>query len=114
MHLDTDPAKAEDLNVIIHRELKAIADNGVQLKISNKIKEFMMKQSTERVKENGYWLGILSTKYYYGEDNHSNYDETLKSITANDIQNFARNYYHKAMMLFNNDDARKVKVSLLM
>lgn len=87
---DTDPAKAEDLNVIIHRELKAIADNGVRSEDFNKVKEFMMKQSTERVKENGYWLGILSTKYYYGEDNHSNYDEILKSITAKDIQNFAK------------------------
>lgn len=87
---DTDPSKAEVLNEIIHRELKGIADNGPRAEDFNKVKEYMLKQITEAVKENGYWLNVLSTKYYYGEDMYSDYNDILKSITVKDIQNFAK------------------------
>ena len=87
---DTDPSKAEVLNEIIHRELKGIADNGPRAEDFNKVKEYMLKKITEAVKENGYWLNVLSTKYYYGEDMYSDYNDILKSITVKDIQNFAK------------------------
>lgn len=87
---ETDPAKMEDLNTIIFRELKSIADNGPRAEDFSKVKEYMLKQQTENLKENGYWLGILSNKYVYGEDDYSNYSEVLKSITAKDIQDFTK------------------------
>ena len=88
---DTDPAKMSDLNVIIFRELKSIADNGPRAEDFSKVKEYMLKQQTESLKENGYWLSILNHKYVYGEDDYSKYSETLNSITAKDIQDFTSN-----------------------
>ncbi len=89
---DTDPAKADDLNVIIHRELRAIADNGPRVEDFNKVKEYMLKQNTENLRENNYWLRILSTKYFYGEDTYSDYLSIVQSVTAKDIQTFAKDF----------------------
>ena len=86
---DTDPAKMEHLNTIVHKELHDIAANGPREADFNKVKEFMNKKYSENVKENSYWTGILSTYYFYNEDNHSEYLDTLNAITANDIKIFA-------------------------
>ncbi len=92
INYDTDPARMEALNAIIHRELKAIADNGPRSEDFSKVKEYMLKQHDENLKENRYWLNTLDTKYFYGEDNHSDYLSTLNAITPNDIKNFAQKF----------------------
>lgn len=89
---DTDPAKMEALNEIIFRELQSIADNGPRTEDFSKVKEYMLKQQTESLKENSYWLNIISHKYVYGEDDYSNYSSTLSSITAKDIQEFTQGF----------------------
>ncbi len=87
---DTDPdtERMEHLNGIILNELKEIATNGPRESDFTKVKEYLNKSYDENLKENSYWLGILSTKYFYGEDNHSNYLETVNAITPQDIQAF--------------------------
>ncbi len=89
---DTDPAKMEKLNAIIKNELKGIAANGPRSVDFSKVKEYMLKEYNENLKENGYWLGVLNTRYFYDEDNHSDYLNTLNSITAKDIQAFAKKF----------------------
>lgn len=89
---DTDPEKAEKLNDIIHRELKIIAENGPRSEDFKKVKEYMLKQYTENLKENGYWMGILSNKYFYGEDNFTDYLNILNTLSENDIQQFAKEF----------------------
>ena len=89
---DTDPAKMEALNEIIFRELQSIADNGPRTEDFSKVKEYMLKQQTESLKENSYWLNIISQKYVYDEDNYSNYASILNSITAKDIQEFTQGF----------------------
>ena len=79
----------EHLNTIVHKELRDIAANGPREADFMKVKEFMNKKYSESIKENSYWLGTLNTYYFYDEDNHSNYLETLNAITANDIKKFA-------------------------
>ena len=86
---DTDPAKMEHLNTIIHKELKDIAVNGPREADFNKVKEFMNKKYSENIKLNGYWLGTLNTFYFYNEDNHSDYLSTLNAITMDDVKEFA-------------------------
>ncbi|MEA4948457.1 MAG: insulinase family protein, partial [Petrimonas sp.] len=87
---DTDPAKMEALNAIIHSELKSIADNGPRAEDFSKVKEYMLKQYNENLKENSYWMNVLDTKYFYGEDSHSNYLTILNSITTNDVKSFVK------------------------
>ncbi|HTN68728.1 MAG TPA: insulinase family protein [Dysgonamonadaceae bacterium] len=86
---DTDPAKMEHLNTIVHKELRDIAANGPREADFKKVKEFMNKKHNEDLKENSYWIGILNTYYFYGEDNHTDYLETLNSVTMDDVKKFA-------------------------
>lgn len=86
---DTDPEKMEYLNQIILDILDDIALNGPRETDFTKVKEYMNKSYKENLKENSYWTNILDTKYFYGEDNHTNYIETVNAVTRKDIQEFA-------------------------
>lgn len=87
---DTDPAKMEKLNQIIFRELESMAQNGPREADFTKVKEYMNKKYNENLKENSYWMNVLDTKYFYGEDNHTEYLKTVNSVTSKDIQEFAK------------------------
>jgi len=86
---DTDPEKMEYLNQIILDILDDIALNGPRETDFTKVKEYMNKSYKENLKENSYWTNILDTKYFYGEDNHTSYIETVNAVTSKDIQEFA-------------------------
>lgn len=87
---DTDPAKMEHLNAIVHKELRDIAENGPREADFKKVKEFMNKKHSESIKQNGYWLGTLDTYYFYDENNHSDYLATLNAITMDDVKEFVK------------------------
>lgn len=88
---DTDPEleRMTHLNQIVINELNNIATEGPRAGDFSKVKEHMNKSYTENLKENRYWLNVLDTKYFYGEDNHSQYIDIVNNITSNDIQDFA-------------------------
>jgi zinc protease len=85
---DTDPEKMEPLNQIILDVLEDIAQNGPRETDFSKVKEYMNKSYTENLKENSYWMNVLDTKYFYGEDMHTNYIETVNAITPAEIRDF--------------------------
>lgn len=87
---DTDPERMEHLNGIVLNLLKEFGTNGPLEGDFSKVKEYMNKSYTENLRENGYWLGVLRNKYFYQEENHSKYVDTLNSITAKDLQAFAK------------------------
>lgn len=88
MYFDTDPAKQEKLNGIVHAELERIAREGPREADFNKTKENMVKKHAERLQENGYWLNVIDDYYYYGTDAKTEYDATLQSMTPAKIQAF--------------------------
>lgn len=88
MYFDTDPAKQEKLNGIVHAELERIAKEGPREADFNKTKENMIKKHAERLQENGYWLNVIDDYYYYGTDAKTEYDAILQSMTPAKIQAF--------------------------
>lgn len=86
---DTAPAKRDKLMKIIFAEIENISKTGPSEVNLNKVKEYMLKKHSEDLKENGYWLGVIDEYLFTGTDQMSNYEETVKSITANDIRKFA-------------------------
>lgn len=88
---DTDPEKMAHLNEIIHTVLKDIATNGPREADFSKVKEYLNKSYTENLKENSYWLNVLNTRYFYGEDTYTNYIETVNAVTPAEIRDFAAN-----------------------
>ena len=87
---DTDPEKMEHLNQLVLKLLKELAEDGPREGDFTKVKEYMNKSYNENLKENGYWLNILDNKYFYGEDNHTGYIETVNAITKDDLRSFAK------------------------
>lgn len=87
---DTDPEKMEHLNKIVLDVLRETAASGPRETDFTKVKEYLNKSYNENLKENRYWLNILDTKYFYGEDRHSQYLETVNAITPNDIRDFVK------------------------
>lgn len=88
---DTDPEKMAHLNEIIYNVLKEIAANGPRETDFTKVKEYMNKSYNESLKENGYWLNVLDTRYFYGEDTYTKYIETVNAVTPEEIKEFAAN-----------------------
>ncbi|MFV0417726.1 MAG: M16 family metallopeptidase [Dysgonomonas sp.] len=86
MSFDTDPERVSAITPIIEREVKNIAEKGPEDADFQKVKEYMVKKFQEDEKTNGYWLNILSTNHFYGEDNHSNYLSIVNALTKDDIK----------------------------
>lgn len=85
---DTDPEKKDHLNQIILKELDLIAANGPRESDFKRVKEYMNKSYNENLKENRYWVNVLDKLYFYGEDTHTNYIETVNNMTPKDVQRF--------------------------
>ncbi|RNC64281.1 pitrilysin family protein [Proteiniphilum sp. X52] len=90
IRFDTDPERMEHLNQMVLDLLKEFAAEGPRDSDFSKVKEYMNKSYHEKLKENSYWLNILDNKYFYGEDNHTQYIETVNAITKDDLRGFAK------------------------
>ncbi len=88
---DTDPAKWQQMNDIIQKELKQIAKSGPKNEDFTKTKENMLKRHTETIQENSYWLNILDTYYFYNIDLCTDYEKVVRKITPAKIKAFAQN-----------------------
>ena len=86
----TDSSKVENLNKIALQEIKRIAEEGPKLTDFDKVLEFIKKNHADRIKTNNYWLSIINTYNFYGEDNYTLYLNLLNSMTPNDIKNIAK------------------------
>ncbi len=87
----TEPSKAEYLNGLIHKELEDIVKKGVNSEYFSKAVKSIIKRHNEKLKENGYWLSKLATFYAedtYGEDYVTGYEELVKSIKMEEVQQF--------------------------
>ncbi|WP_106831975.1 M16 family metallopeptidase [Parabacteroides pacaensis] len=98
-YFDTDPAKREKLNNIVHTELKRIADEGPRQADFNKTKENMLKKHTEQLQENGYWLSVLDNYYTDNFDFLTQYNDILNAMTPEKIKAFADNLIKQGNMV---------------
>ncbi|MDR1563286.1 MAG: insulinase family protein [Dysgonamonadaceae bacterium] len=87
---ETDPAKVEYLNKIIHDEIKTIADNGPSQVNFDKVKEHLLKAQAENEQKNRYWLNIIKTYYSRGYDDYTEYLKTINKISPNDVRKKAK------------------------
>jgi len=86
----TDPAKVDDLNKIIVGELENVAKNGPKAEHLQKVKDYMLKNRADRLKENGFWIGALQEYTFEGVDCTKDYEKLVNGLTAKDIQQFAK------------------------
>lgn len=86
MQFDTDPEKQERLMEIIHQEVQEIVDNGPLADDLQKVKENLLKQYSQDVEQNGWWMGTLSTYYRDGINRYKEFENAVKALSAESIQ----------------------------
>lgn len=60
-----------------------------------KAKEILLKQADVSAKQNGYWMGVISSYLTYGIDTHTHYKDEVKAVTAKSIADFLKNVVMK-------------------
>jgi zinc protease len=87
MQFDTDPLKQERLMQIIHEEVQTIIKDGPREEDLQKAKESMLKDFSEELEKNDWWIDALEEYYRYGINLPADYAEAVKSVTAETVQN---------------------------
>lgn len=84
------PEKVDSVLYLMDLGLKEVAKDGVRADELDEIKKFELKEYTERQRDNNYWEGLITSFNMWGKDGQKGYEETLKSITSDDIKDFLR------------------------
>lgn len=91
MQFDTDPDKQARLMEIIHEEVAAIVENGPLASDLSKEKESMLKDFQEDVEKNAWWDNTVLYNYYvYGVNYLTDYEDAVRAITAESVQETLR------------------------
>lgn len=93
---DTDVALQEKLLARAYIEIEKVKKDGVDPKDFAKVIEFMTKNRAEKLRDNSYWMGVISSKIIQNKDFHSTYDDVLKSVTPEKLQKFIIETLNKA------------------
>ena len=81
------PEKADTALMIMRDEVAAIAKTCDPDKLQ-KVKEYMLKNHGDQLKQNGYWLGRINIWREWGLDFHTDYEKVVSAQTPESIAAF--------------------------
>ncbi len=93
INYETAPEKENKLTPIIYNEIEQVIKNGPAPEKLAKVKEYMLKQHINNLRENTYWMGKINDSYFYNMDTHSDYEKIIQSVTTKEIQKFAKHFF---------------------
>ena len=85
----TQPEKKDLAISLVKSGLEDVAKNGPQQADLDKVKEYLAKVAEANRKYNQYWEYVIRQEWFTGVNLDNGYDEALKSITADDVRQFA-------------------------
>ncbi|WCM41804.1 insulinase family protein [Flavobacterium sp. CBA20B-1] len=93
----TNPKDADKLIELTLKEVEKIQQNGPDAKDLDKFKEGEMTDYTKSLKENKYWLGVLTNAFSEQENPEKalDFEKNLKALTVKDVQEVAKKYLTK-------------------
>lgn len=85
------PEKVDTLLYAVNQEVTALIKSGPSEEILNKVKKQWLEKYRENIKNNDFWNANLQQMYFPGKsvDFFLNYEEHVKSLSANDIREAA-------------------------
>ncbi|MDR2292162.1 MAG: insulinase family protein [Prevotellaceae bacterium] len=88
---DSEKEKVEKLGLLddVTNEFKKIAENGPIADDLNKVKEFLVKQRKDQLKQNNTWLSYLTSLHLLNIDATSDYDKFIDELNAEKIKKLA-------------------------
>ncbi len=93
------PCGPENVDTLTHALfdiIKTAQDKGIEQKDLDKVKETLEKHHEESLKENDYWLDVLTNSWIEKNDPQwmLNYNQKVDAITTQDLQNAAKKYFN--------------------
>lgn len=100
VYFDTDPNKLDTMISIVYDELEKLQKNGPDEKSINNIIENKLKEHSEKVKENRYWLSMMINEDY-NENDYINFDyeKFWSNLTPKKVQKAAKKYLDSKVAL---------------
>jgi len=83
---DTDTAKLKQIKAIVNACVEHIANNGIPQEVLDMLINYTLKEVETARKTDEYWASVLPAYYMYGEDNDSDFNSVLRSISSDDIK----------------------------
>lgn len=99
MQFDTDPQKQAKLMGIIHAEIATIVAEGPRAEDLQKVKENMLKNYTENIRENGWWLNAVERFYKDNLNVVDAYKASVEALTPEKIQTTLKNIVSQGNVL---------------
>lgn len=95
INFDSDPEKEPKLTKIIYEQIELIQKNLSDTAVIQSIKSNILKARAEQVLSNGFWLNSLYNMSLMKEGfkDDALYKKTLESVTAEDIRDFAKEFF---------------------
>jgi zinc protease len=96
IYYGTDPAKREEIKNAVFSEIKKFIKKGPSEEELNKAKEKMLRERETAMKENSFWLNLLSNTYYLKDGDFSEfgtYEALLDKITVKSVKKAFKKYF---------------------
>ncbi|NLO03086.1 MAG: insulinase family protein [Bacteroidales bacterium] len=96
IYYGTDPAKREEIKNAVFSEIKKFMKRGPSEEELSKAKEKMLRERETAMKENSYWLNILSNTYYLKNGDFSEfgtYNALLDKLTVKLVKKAFKKYF---------------------
>ncbi len=93
----TSPDKLEELKQAIFDIIKEYAQNGPTVEELNKAKEKMLRERELALRENNFWMNILSSTYYLKDGDFSQfgtYNDLVDALTIDSTKKAFSDYFH--------------------
>jgi len=92
----TDPEKLDELKQAVFDEIRDFAQNGPSEEELAKAKEKMLREREVALRENRFWLNILSNTYFFKDGDFSDfgtYENTVKNLSAESVKKAFNTYF---------------------
>jgi len=88
------PERVQELTEVVFEQIDSLKTYGTTMKYLTKVKETQRRERETSLKENHFWLSILETYDYHGEDflDILKYDDLVDGLSLEAIQNAAQRY----------------------
>jgi len=96
IYYGTDPEKVEELKQAVFDEIRGFAENGPSGEELAKAKEKMLRERELALRENNFWLNILSNTYYLKDGDFSefgSYENIVNNMTVESVKEAFHTYF---------------------
>ena len=93
VYFDCDPEKMDTMVQVVYNVVKELQEEGADATKVDNILKNKLKEHTEKVKQNRYWLGVIKNDDFDNEDyKNFDYNKFWDSLTPKNIQKAAKKF----------------------